>query len=112
MSTRKKSDLIAGIVETAGKESLEDDAYIALSIRPGRKLESLLELISKLMDKSPAEYAGDEISESLFQYISSSDEALELAAAQIERILSSGRKVQKGSALDLLIERRVIIIDH
>ncbi|WP_172330338.1 hypothetical protein [Mangrovicoccus sp. HB161399] len=111
MARRKKGDLISGIMANAvGKSGADDDPSMLLSIRPGDKISALLDLVSRLTSKSPAEYASDGLSESLFLYLVSSDRALDLAAEQIRKILAEGGQLQRGSALDLLVERGVIEI--
>lgn len=87
-----------------------DEAFIPLSVRPGDKISSLLEIIAKSTSKSPATYASDGISEALSRYMASSRPALDVAAAQITKILEEGGELQKGSALALLVERKIIEI--
>jgi hypothetical protein len=111
MAHRKRSSLSSDIlVKASSKGVTGDDTYIALSIRPGDKISALLELLSRLKSKSPAEYASDGMPESLFLYLVSSEEGLEIAKEQIVEILQRGEALQEGSALDLLVRRGVIEI--
>ncbi len=111
MALRKKSDLASDILANASSRGANgDDMYIALSIRPGDKIASMLEILSRLTSKSPAEYANDGMPESLFLYLASSELRLELSANQISEILQRGEPLQEGSALDLLVRRGVIEI--
>lgn len=109
MARKKKLDLSTNILANASaRGSPDDDPYIALSIRPGDKISAMLDILSKLTSKSGAEYASDGMPESLFLYLASSEERLELAAKQISEILLRGDRLQEGSALELLVKRRVI----
>lgn len=111
MAQRKKSGLASDILAKASSRSATgDDIHIALSIRPGNKISALLEILARLTSKSPAEHASDGIPESLFLYLVSSEEGLELAARQISEILQRGDSLQEGSALDLMVRRGVIEI--
>lgn len=111
MTRRKNLDLASGIMANAsGKAGIGDDQHVTLSIRPGEKISTLLDLVAKLTSKSSAEHASDGMSESLFLYLVSSEEALEFAATQISDILTRGEQIQEGSALNLLIRRSVIEI--
>ena len=111
MALRKKSDLFSDILANASfRGATGDDMYIALSIRPGDKISALLDILSKLTSKSGAEYASDGMPESLFLYLASSQERLELAARQISGILLRGERLQEGSALELLVRRGIIEI--
>lgn len=105
----ENKNLISSIIENSReKHDGDEDPFIPLSIRPGAKISELLEILSNLTSKSPSEYAGDGVPEALFLYILSSEEKLELASQQILTVLSEGGVIQKGSALNLLIERGVI----
>lgn len=107
----KKSNLASDILAKASSRGATgDDMHIALSIRPGNKISALLEILARLTSKSPAEHASDGIPESLFLYLVSSEEGLELAARQIAEILQRGEALQEGSSLDLLVRRGVIEI--
>ena len=111
MVSKKNLDLSTNILVNApARGATGDDMYIALSIRPGDKISALLDILSKLTSKSGAEYASDGMPESLFLYLASSDERLELAARQISEILLRGDQLQEGSALELLVRRGVIEI--
>ncbi|EDM33279.1 hypothetical protein RTM1035_14882 [Roseovarius sp. TM1035] len=111
MVRRKKSDLASDILaQLSSRGASGDDMHIALSIRPGNKISALLEILAQLTSKSPAEHASDGIPESLFLYLVSSDERLELAASHIAEILQRGEALQQGSSLDLLVRRGVIEI--
>ena len=111
MTRLKKSNLASRILANAsGKAGTGDDQFVALSIRPGDKISALLELTSEMTSKSPAEYASDGISESLFLYLASSEENLEFAANQIREVLMRSEQLQKGSALELLVRRDIIEI--
>ena len=113
MAPRKMSGLTSGILAAASSRGATgDDMYIALSIRPGDKISALLDILSRLTSKSGAEYASDGMPESLFLYLTSSEERLELAAMQISAILLRGEPLQEGSALDLLVRRGVIEIGN
>jgi hypothetical protein len=83
---------------------------IPLSIRPGDKISALLEILAELTGTSPAEYAGDGLSESLFLYLAAQPERLELAAGMVADFLQRGETLQHGSALDLLVRRGVLEI--
>jgi hypothetical protein len=108
---KKKTDLSTNILANASaRGSPGDDMYIALSIRPGDKISAMLDILSKLTSKSGAEFASDGVPESLFLYLASSEERLELAARQISEILLRGDELQEGSALELLVRRSVIEI--
>jgi hypothetical protein len=108
---KKNTDLSTNILANASARGAPgDDMYIALSIRPGDKISAMLDILSKLTSKSGAEYAGDGVPESLFLYLASSQERLELAARQISEILLRGDQLQEGSALELLVRRGVIEI--
>jgi hypothetical protein len=113
MARRKKPDLASNILANASsRETVGEDAYISLSIRPGDKISALLEILARLTSRSPAEHASNGIPESLFLYLTSSEKRLELAAGQISEILQRGEQLQKGSALDLLVRRGVIEISE
>lgn len=109
MARKKKSDLSSAILaKVSSQGATGDDMHIALSIRPGGKISALLEILSGLTSKSPAEHASDGIPNSLFLYLVSSEERLELAAREISDILKRGEPLQEGSALDLLVREGVI----
>jgi hypothetical protein len=111
MARRKETNLASGIIANASRKAGVGDAqYVTLSIRPGDKISTLLDLVAKLTSKSPAEHASDGMSESLFLYLVSSEETLEFAANQIRDILIRGEHIQEGCALDLLVRRGVIDI--
>lgn len=111
MALRKKSDLTSDILANASaRGATGDDMYIALSVRPGDKISALLDILSRLTSKSGAEYASDGLPESLFLYLASSEQRLELAAKQISEILLRGDPLQEGGALDLLVRREIIEI--
>lgn len=111
MALREKSDVPSHILANAPSRGVTgDDMYIALSIRPGDKISALLDILSKLTSKSGAEHASNGMPESLFLYLASSEERLELAARQISEILLRGERLQEGSALELLVRRGVIEI--
>ena len=111
MTRKRKSNLPSDILTNAAPRGVAgEDIYIALSIRPGDKISALLEILSKLTSKSPAEYASDGMPESLLLYLASSKERLDLAAKLISEIFQRGERLQQGSALDLLVRRGVIEI--
>ena len=110
MST-KNHDLANSIMANAPSEPHEDEfAQVIMSIRPGEKISALLELVSRLTPKSPSEFASENMSESLFLFLTSSNERLQFSAQQVTEIMDKGGSLQKGSALDLLVERGILEI--
>ena len=106
MAPRKPKSL----VESLAAPPVVAEHTIPLSIRPGDKISAFLEILAELTGASPAEYAGDGLSESLFLYLAARPERLELAAGMVADLLQRGEALQQGSALDLLVRRGVLEI--
>lgn len=107
MAPRKTPSLVESL---SAPPPTARETSIPLSIRPGDKISSLLEILAELTATSPAEYASTGLSESLFLYLASSPDRLALAARMISDCLQRGESLQEGSALDLLVRRGVIEI--
>ncbi|MGH7019452.1 MAG: hypothetical protein ACREEY_06220 [Brevundimonas sp.] len=108
MSQGILSKLIKEIGEADDESRAEN--YAMVNVRPGDKVASMLEIVSKLSGRSPSSLVTDQISLRLARYAASSSENADVILDAAEEALEGDRSrgFQAGSSLDML-ERAGII---
>lgn len=87
--------------------------YTMVNVRPGDKVASMLDILSKLSGKSPSALVTDEISRRLAGYVVSSSHSAEAILDATEKALQEEGffAFQDGSALDYLQKAGVIEVE-
>ncbi len=112
MSNGILSKLISEIGEA--KAEARAESYTMVNVRPGEKVASMLDILSKLSGKSPSALVADEVSSRLAQFAASSmsnaDAILDAAERALEQDNAYG--FQDGSALDFLEKAGLLKIEN
>ena len=112
MSNGILSKLISEIGEA--KAEARAESYTMVNVRPGEKVASMLDILSKLSGKSPSALVADEVSRRLAQFAASSmrnaDAILDAAERALEQDNAYG--FQDGSALDFLEKAGILKIEN
>jgi len=104
--------ILSKLINEIGEAHAEARAehYTMVNVRPGDKVASLLDILSKLSGKSPSALVTEEISRRLAAFVASSSNnaALILDAAEEALKQDGAYGFQVGSALDLLGKAGII----
>jgi len=102
------SKLINEIGEAHAEVRAEN--YTMVNVRPGDKVASMLDILSKLSGKSPSALVTDELSRRLAAYVASSSDNADVILDAAEEILKQDGAYgfQVGSSLDLLEKAGIV----